>query len=126
MNIKEYLLLKNKNICQLDLNLDNSDNFLELLTQKIKTGFNFFIISSSYLSDSFAFSILKNARQLLAEYDVLFLICGRIDFAISLKADGVFLGDNHLKIEPFKEFLSENFIIATSVNSGVIADVYID
>ena len=126
MNIKEYLLLKNKNICEIDLNFDNSDNFLDLLTQKIKSGFNLFIISFSHLNDSFAFSVLKNARQLLAEYDVLFLIRGRIDFAISLKADGAFLDDTHLNIESFKEILDENFIIASSANSPVIADIYTD
>lgn len=126
MNIKSYLIETNKNICQLDLNADNSNSFLDNLTLKINEGYNFFIFSFSALNDAYAFDSLKRARQLVAEYGGLFIISGRADFAFSLKADGIYLDDNHLNFKVFSEFFSENFIIVSKVNSRIIADVYVE
>ncbi len=126
MNVKEYLLLINKNICTISLNSANLNNFLEELTSKINSGSNFFVVSFSELDDATAFGILKSARQIVAEYDALFIVSGRADFAYSLKADGVYLDKSHLEFNNFKEIFSENFIVASSTTSGILADIYID
>ncbi len=126
MNVKEYLLLRNNNISKISLNQGNSTYFLDEIVTKINSGFNLFIVSFSGLDDASAFSILKSARQLVAEYDCLFIVSGRIDLAYALKADGVYLDNTHLEFNNFKEFFSENFILISSSCSGILADIYID
>ncbi len=125
MDIKKYLLQKHDNICKMTLDAHNSDTFLEGVTDKLISGSNLFIFSFDELSDSSAFSILKRARQLVAEYGALFFIFGRIDFAISLCADGIFLDETHLEINNFKEFLPNNFIVLARIGCDIEADMCI-
>lgn len=126
MNVKEYLLLRNNNISKISLNQGNSTYFLDEIVTKINSGFNLFIVSFSGLDDASVFNILKGARQLVAEYDCLFIVSGRIDLAYALKADGVYLDNTHLEFNNFKEFFSENFILISSSCSGILADIYVD
>lgn len=126
MRAKDYLLLKNKNICKFELNPANVDNFLDILTEKIKAHYNFFILSFSGLDDSVSFAYLKRARQLIAEYGALFIISKRADFAHCLKSDGIYLDETALDFKFFKEIFSDNFIVAAPVGSSVQADIYIE
>lgn len=126
MNVKEYLLLRNNNISKISLNQGNSTYFLDEIVTKINSGFNLFIVSFSGLDDASVFNILKGVRQLVAEYDCLFIVSGRIDLAYALKADGVYLDNTHLEFNNFKEFFSENFILISSSCSGILADIYVD
>ena len=126
MNVKEYLLLRNNNISKISLNQGNSTYFLDEIVTKINSGFNLFIVSFSGLDDASVFNILKGAGQLVAEYDCLFIVSGRIDLAYALKADGVYLDNTHLEFNNFKEFFSENFILISSSCSGILADIYVD
>lgn len=126
MRVKEYLLLRNKNICEIELNGRSYDAFLDELVEKINCGFNFFVISFADLKDSVAFSCLKRARQLIAECNALFIIANRVDFAISLKADGIFLDEFSLEFTHFKEIFSNDFIVVSRTGCDFWADVYID
>ncbi len=126
MRAKEYLLLKNKNICKLELTSLNSSEFLDILVSKINDSFNFFVVSFDGLSDSAAFSVLARARQLVAEYNALFVVSARVDFALALQSDGIFLDENCLPFKYFKESFSDEFIVAAPVGSSIEADIYIE
>lgn len=125
MRAKDYLLFKNKNICKLELNQDNADNFLDILTKNINAHYNFFILSFAGFDDSFAYDYLKRARQLVAEYGALFIVSKRADFAHSLKSDGIYLDETALNFKLFKEIFSDDFIVAAPAGSNIIADIYI-
>ena len=117
MNIKKALLNNKKEILNISI-YSNEQVLLDYIASKI----NKIKIIQFYIKDLSDMQNLKLAskiQQLCSFYDALFIINSRVDLALILNCDGVFLNKNDLTIDQAKKIMhNEDKIIATSYISN--------
>lgn len=94
-------------------NLSHAEQ-VELL---IEGGAKFIQLREKFLSPKDFFTQAEEAIKVARKYDVKIIINDRVDIALSLKADGVHLGQDDLPPESARKILGENAIIGFSTHN---------
>ncbi len=111
------LILNKKNVC-LNVKVDSFKSRKKLLEKTafaIKSGINILQFDSSNIPDKEAFEIGKTLQQLCSVYDAFFVVNSRVDLALALNAQGVYLNENDIDIRIARKLLGKDKFIGSSV-----------
>ena len=109
------LRLKDKNLyltVEYELFNDETD-LLDSIAMELEKNINIIQLNCNHASTKDIITVGKKIRELCSIYNALFIINDRIDIAIELEADGVFLDKNSFTIKSARELLSDKHLIGT-------------
>ena len=110
------LRLKDKNlylIVEYEL-FNNETEILDEIAFELENGVQIIQINCGHAKTKNIIKTGKKIRELCSIYNALFIINDRIDIALEIEADGVFLDDNSFTVKSARELLSNKHIIGTS------------
>ncbi len=90
---------------------NDNEEFLDKTAKAIEAGIHILHYNPIGLRDSEALSIGKTLRQLCAFYDTLFIVQSRVDFALALNANGVYLKENDIDIKTARKIIGYDKLI---------------
>ena len=89
----------------------------EQVKRLIDGGAEFIQLREKYLAPKDFYADAENALKIAREANVKIIINDRVDFAFTLKADGVHLGQDDLPPDNAREILGENALIGFSTHN---------
>ncbi|MDR1511265.1 MAG: thiamine phosphate synthase [Endomicrobium sp.] len=98
-------------------NFSNSKDNVIVVKEMLDAGIKILQYRDKYKSKLEKFKQCEIIRKLTLDYECLFIINDDIDIALTLKSDGIHLGQNDLPITKAREIVGHNIIIGISTHS---------
>lgn len=109
-NKTKYLIISSENY-------KDEDSFLDDIAKKLNNGLEILILNEKHFSTKKVIKIAKKIRELCSIYNVIFIICDRLDIVQITEADGIHLFEESVNIEIARDFLGENKIIGKTMTN---------
>lgn len=95
---------------------DNNDKFFDAVASAIKGGVDIVQLREKTASAKEFIDLARVVREICLQNDVVFIINDRIDVAMSVKADGVHLGQEDIDLQTARQLLGSEAIIGNSTH----------
>ena len=131
MKINE-LRLKDKNLyLTIEYELfDNETELLDTIANELENNLQIIQLNCGHARTKNIINTGKKIRELCSIYNALLIINDRLDIALEIDADGVFLDENSFTVKSARELLSDKHIIGANYFAEnidfIISDVQID
>ena len=109
-------ILPNKILCLVtDTKIKNRKETLRIIEKAISSGVNMIQLREKHLSSLELLNLGKEIKD-ITKNKALFIINDRLDIAMTLKCDGVHLGEKSIPVELVKNIIGKNFLIGKSIH----------
>ena len=109
-------ILPNKILCLVtDTKIKNRKETLRIIEKAISSGVNMIQLREKHLSSLELLNLGKEIKD-ITKNKALFIINDRLDIAMTLKCDGVHLGEKSIPVELVKNIIGGNFLIGKSIH----------